>query len=96
MSNRAHFLQVQKSTGRTPPELVGPKFPWRVRHLWDYFNLLNRGRTHSANGPHPLTWEGIKAWSEMTDTHLQEWELYAIKALDAEWLRSVQEDTGHG
>jgi len=38
-------------------------------------------------GPGPLTYEGIKAWMDVTGQRLASWEVAAVKRLDAAWSR---------
>jgi hypothetical protein len=65
--------------------------PERLRYLWDMFLDIQTGRTYGMDGPQPLSWREIKAWDDLTETGLQEWEVRVIRMLDATWLRVVQE-----
>jgi len=87
-------MQVFKATGKRPPELVLPQFPDSARYVWSTFNEMSAGRTYGMNGPNPLSWEGIKAWSDLHGIPLSPWELETIKALDMMWVRSLNEDSG--
>jgi hypothetical protein len=93
---REHLQQVAKTIGRPPPELIGPPFPDRFASLWDAFLDLSAGRGYNGMGPNPISWPDILAWDTLTRTGLQEWEVRAIKALDAVWLRVMREGSSDG
>lgn len=93
---RAHLRQQAKSSGRTPPELIGPPMPERCRYLWDMFLDLNQGRSYGFNGPDPLTWTQIRDWSTLMNVGLQEWEVRVIKALDRTWMKAMSKDASDG
>jgi len=93
---RAHLQQVAKSTGHVPEELIGPAFPDRYGHIWEYFLDLHGGRSYSAGGPNPLSWADMKAWDDFMRVGLTEWETRTIKALDLLWLRVIGEDRDDG
>lgn len=67
-----------------------------MAHVWDMFLSLHSGRSYSMGGPNPLSWSDIKAWNELTNVSLKDWEVHAIKALDSVWLRIVSEDRDNG
>jgi len=81
-----------KATGKPPEGLIGPPFPDRYAHIWSSFLDLHTGRSYGANGPNPLSWSDVKAWDDLMDVGLKEWEVRAIKALDLLWLRVMGED----
>jgi hypothetical protein len=93
---RAHLLQVQKMIGRPPEGLIGPPMPTRVVHIWEMFLSLHSGRSYNVGGPSPLSWSDMKAWADLTNADLKDWEVHAIKALDSVWLRIVSEDRDNG
>jgi hypothetical protein len=41
------------------------------------------------NGPNTISYQDIKAWSDLTGTPLDEREVEAIKAIDATYMRST-------
>jgi hypothetical protein len=91
VSLRQHLLQAQKSLGRPPQGLAGPPFPDRLAYLWETFLHIHSGRSYGANGPNPLSWPDIKAWDDLMQAGLKEWEVRVIKALDLLWLRVMGE-----
>ncbi len=96
VTKRAHLLQVAKTLGRKPPALIGPPFPERADYLWQMFLDLHTGRSYSSNGPNPLSWSDIKAWADLLEVGLKDWEVRVIKALDSAWLRVHEEDEDDG
>lgn len=78
-----HYLQLGKEA-----ELEGPEFPDVIEYLWEFFLELHAARPMGGMGAGPLTFEGIKAWCELTHRCLQTWEVRAIKEIDAEWLQA--------
>jgi len=88
---REHLEQVEKSTGKTPEELIGPEFPDIVAHVWAAFLDLHKGRSYGMSGGNPLTWSDIAAWCNLTGIVLSSWEVDTIKALDMAWVASANE-----
>lgn len=78
-----HYLQLGREA-----DLEGPDFPDVVGYLWDYFMELHAARPVGAMGAGPLTFEGIKAWSDLTHRELSPWEVKALKDIDAIWLET--------
>lgn len=76
------------ATGERPPELRTPECPAAVAYLLQWFAELSRGRPVGM-GLAPLSWCEIDAWSRLTGTRLQHWELRALLALDGAWLRAA-------
>lgn len=91
MSQREHLEQVAKVTGKDVG-LDGPALPDVAVYLWEAFLDLHRGRGYGANGPNPLSWEGIAAWSDLFCIRLSPWEVDTIKTLDSLWIKTVNED----
>jgi len=49
--------------------------------------LIEIGLTEAAGmGAAPLSWQTIRAWSEMTGVHLSPWEARLIRSLSLEYL----------
>jgi hypothetical protein len=96
VTKRAHLLQVAKTLGRKPAALIGPPLPERADYLWQMFHDLHSGRSYSSGGPNPLSWSDIKAWDDLMEVGLKDWEVRVIKALDSLWLRVNGEDEGDG
>jgi hypothetical protein len=96
VTRRAHLIQVAKTLKRKPAALIGPPFPERAAHLWTMYHELHSGRSYSSGGPNPLSWADIKAWDDLMEVGLKDWEVRAIKALDLLWLRVHGEDEDDG
>jgi hypothetical protein len=41
------------------------------------------------SGPGALSYAEIDAWARLTDTHIEPWEVEAIKAMDRAFLAAV-------
>lgn len=91
VSRRDHLEQVAKATGKDVG-LLGPALPDVAMHLWHLFLDLHRGRDYGANGPNPLSYQLILAWSELTGIRLSPWEVDVVKVLDSLWINTVNED----
>ena len=63
--------------------------PLAVAHLLEWFDELGGGRSGNGSGPNPLAWSAMLAWSKMTETVPEIWELRALQRMDTVWLRSV-------
>lgn len=79
---------MERQTGKTPEELMGPEFPASVLYVWSAFVALNSGRSMGFSGPNPISYSEIKAWLELTNTHLSPRDIEAIKLLDTCYVRT--------
>jgi len=86
ISKREHLEQVERQTGKSPEELIGPQFPMSVSYIWSAFLALNSARTVGFSGPNPLTYTEIQAWLTLTNQHLSSRDIEAIKKLDIVYL----------
>jgi hypothetical protein len=67
--------------------LIGPEFPLPLQHVWFAFLDLSSTRGQGFSGPLPLTYNEIKAYSEMTGTVFEPWEVSALKGLDRVYMK---------
>ena len=91
VSEREHLEQVEKATGKRPAALDGPPLPEIADPVWTTFASLHARRNSGMEGPQPLSYEAILAWCNLYGIRLSLWEMEVIEALDALWLRIVQE-----
>ena len=82
-SLRAHLKQVERQTGRTLPELHVAK-PEAVMYLWKWFLELN----HTRVGYNAIPYTELYHFMEVRNLSLSQWEIDALLALDALWLRT--------
>lgn len=47
------------------------------------FWALDAGRSANGFGPNPLAWSDIEAWSRLTETALDGWEIDALRRMDS-------------
>jgi hypothetical protein len=64
------FRQVQKSTGRTPKELDGPKLSSLHDNAWQAYTDLTE-----------YTYSELDSYSRLTGNELEPWEVEAVMAL---------------
>lgn len=63
--------------------LSGPELPEDLEYLWNWYCEISAGRGEGMNGPAPLSYVSIDAWSRLTDTEIAPHEVRAIFWLDA-------------
>lgn len=83
---------MEKSTGKTPDELVGPEMPSSCSYVYDVFMDMNMGRSYGYSGPDPISYESIWAWCNLTETRLSSWEVRVLKRVDVLYVGTMNED----
>ena len=81
--------KVREQTGKTPALLEPIEIPETARYLWGWFSELAGGRQYSEMGPMTLTYNEIKAWSDLTQAHPSAWEVATIKEIDSAYLAEL-------
>lgn len=80
---RDHLEQVEKSTGKIPKELDDDVLSFDLHHIWNtYFELRQAQNNESA-----ISFLELKAYCELTQTHLTGFELRCLQRLDLVFLR---------
>lgn len=51
--------------------------------LWQWFWELDSARGQGMGGLECITYPDIAAWAQLTRTEVEEWEVRALKAMDA-------------
>jgi hypothetical protein len=82
-TRRALQATARRGVSSAAKLLTGPPFPESIDYLWDWFRELDRARTHSMNGPDPLTYQAIDAWARLTGREPAPHEVDALLSLDA-------------
>lgn len=77
-------MSVWRQTGRKPRKLETPPIPEELAYLWGYYCAIKRGQ--------PLTWQEVKAWSDMTGIPLRGWEAETIMRIESAVQRSITDD----
>ena len=85
VSVREHLEQVERQIGRKPEELKEVDFPVSMGHVWSAFVYIHSGRTPG----HPITYQDINAWKQLTETPLEPWTVEVIKRLDNVYMRTI-------
>ena len=89
VTRRNNLEQVEKQTGRTPEELLGPPLPDLVSHLWSAFIVLTSRRPVGMNGVSAIPFQEIEAWERKTGYYLEPWEIDILMLVDAEYVKEV-------
>lgn len=63
-----------------------PILPRGLSLLWGDFIDLHSSRGVGMAGPARITFTDISAWQDVTGTHLEAWEIAAIRAADSAYL----------
>ena len=89
-TEREHLEQVERQIGRRPEALEPPThFPSLLSHVWSAFIALNNSRSMGFSGPNPITYIEIKAWKELTETHISSRDIETIKRVDTVYMGTV-------
>jgi hypothetical protein len=86
---RQHATAIETATGNVPEEYQSLPFPTLIGHVWYWFIELSRTRGSSGFGPNPITYQELKAWSQLTGVAPTSTEVQAIMTLDLVYM-SVQ------
>jgi hypothetical protein len=89
---KANLESIWEQTGVKPEELQDIDFPEGAAHIWESFLDLHTSRGMGVNGPNPLTFSDILAWSTLTGLEITPFELNCITALDSLWLSTINKD----
>lgn len=82
-----HLRAVQAKTGKVD-ELIAeaPDLPDGLAPLWRDFLELHDSRGSNGWGPSRITYADLRAYSDMTGTTLEAWEIEALRKADSVWL----------
>ena len=94
-SRRANLEEVERQTGKRPPDLDGPEPPDILFYLWGWFCALHGQRGSNGFGPSAISFSEIAAWSQLTDTPLQPFDVETLIALDRCYLESYAKTQQH-
>jgi len=91
----SHLESVEKSQGAMPPaellEYRCTRIPKELAGIYSDFNEISRRRTFSENGPNPISFVEIEAWSNLVGTRVSQFRLDLFCKLDGIWLRAYRE-----
>lgn len=87
-SLREHLELVQKRTGRKPPELKMPPFPFALHREWRWFMDLNAARQVQGMGtPAPMSYTELGNYFQLLGERPAKWQLRLLRQLDSEALK---------
>lgn len=69
-----------------------PSVPIAARHVWEYFQQLDRVRQSTGYGFNPISHQEIEAWAKLYRINLHPWEVDAIASMDTAKLNLLHED----
>ena len=69
-----------------PSQLEPVDMPECLLYLWQWFCELSGGRGYTENGPAPLAYSEIQAWSQLIKSEPTAWEVEALKKIDRVYL----------
>lgn len=85
---REHLLSHRRMTGDGHPLLnEAPPLPDGCGPLWRDFMELHNARQWGMGGPSPISFVEIDAWQRVRGVRLASWEIAAVKAGDAAYMR---------
>ncbi len=58
-------------------------------YLWEWFCRLSGARQITEFGPGALSYQEIMAWTKLTGTEIESWEVEALKMIDAVYLKQA-------
>lgn len=77
---------MARQLGRRPAGLDGPPLPAWGEHLWAAWLELHQGRRVGFNGPEPLAWSDLDAWSRLTGAEIRADEAGLLMQIDREFF----------
>lgn len=83
------FQSYRRQTGKQHPEDKSHvTAPTELLYLWSWYWELAQGRPIGPEGVQlPVPSSEIAAWAGLAGVRLADWELMAVRALDAAYLR---------
>ena len=67
------------------PDQAPPELPPRLERLWGLYSEWSDGRDDGFSGPAPLTWQGMRDWTEQMGHPLSPLERRLILITDKAW-----------
>jgi hypothetical protein len=94
---REHLMKACRQTKIWPDEYREAPCPPCMALVWNWFQDLSARRTGNGYGPNPLSFTEIDTWARLSGITLTPFELQAIVALDAHYLRHrAEQDNKEG
>jgi hypothetical protein len=84
---------VWRQTGIKPKELEDViELPESCFQVWKWFIDLHNSRTSNGFGVNPISYTEIKAYFDLIDIKVEEWEVTLIKLFDNEALSAFAKE----
>jgi len=85
---KIHLESLLRQSGVLPQQLAeAPELPVLCSHVWNAFVELHNERQNYGR----LRLADIREWTQTVGMRLENWELAAIRRLDAIWLKAQNE-----
>ncbi len=68
-----------------------PDPPAAASDIWDWYWELRAAAPSGMNGPNPVSWTELEAWSRLTARPLSRRQLHLLRLLDVAFLNSHAE-----
>lgn len=88
-----HCRAVVEQTGLWPNDFPPPIVPPALMPVWDWYWELRRAAGTGRDGPEPLKFSEMLAWSRLKRKKLSQAELHWLTALDAAYLNNIRRTT---
>jgi hypothetical protein len=85
---REMLEQVEKTTGKRPPELECAEAPRELSYVYSCFLDIHRTRGVGMSGALPITYHDIKAFCEVTGNILSTRDVATIIEIDKAYLET--------
>ncbi len=79
-----HYLSIERQTRKKPKELEFPEYDATVSHILDYFWRIKAGQGQL------ITYQEIKAFSELLNIDLRSWQIETIIKIDRVFESAVR------
>lgn len=87
-----HCVVVEERTGKWPEEYPPPVVPELGADIWEWFWQLRSAAAFGMNGPGPLAFTEIEAWSRLLRVKIGPMEVRLLMVLDQQYLDSWYEE----
>ena len=85
-----HCRAVIEQTGLWPKDFPPPLVPPELMTVWSWYWELRRAAEAGSDGPMPLKYSEILAWSRLKRLRLTETQLYWLTALDSAFMAELK------
>ncbi|MCC0013664.1 MAG: hypothetical protein H6877_10140 [Rhodobiaceae bacterium] len=81
---------------RLENELHVPPLPPAMTFLWLDYNRLRGRKAYGFNGPNPIEWHDVEAFTRLTGRRFTPWMVELIEDIDQAYLTAAYKKEGAG